>query len=65
MSGGNPYDPVADYLNQAGIESLDALSEAEIALLKTLSRHEVDALVSMDNKGKNVHPTMRVGSQGY
>jgi hypothetical protein len=62
---GNPYNPVQDYMDQLGIDSLEGYSDAEIALLKTLSRHEVDALVSMDNKGKSVHPVMRVGSQGY
>ena len=62
--GGHTYDPVSDYLQQTGL-SLDSLDEDEIELLKSLSRHEVDALVSIDNKGKQMMPVKRVGAAGY
>jgi hypothetical protein len=62
--GGHTYDPVADYLQQTGL-SIDSLDESEIELLKSLSRHEVDALVSIDNKGKQMQPIKRVGAAGY
>jgi hypothetical protein len=62
--GGHTYDPVDDFLQQTG-QSIEALDEGELALLQTLSRHEVDALVSIDNKGKTLHPVKRVGSSGY
>ena len=61
MSG---YDPVSDFLTQTGLDEGD-LSDSELALLKTLNKHEVDALVSIDNKGKHHSTLARVGSIAY
>ena len=57
------YDPVKDYLEQTG-RSVEDLSDDELALLKQLNKHEVDALVSIDNKG-STHGLRRVGAQAY
>jgi hypothetical protein len=63
-SNGHTYDPVQDFLAQTGLD-IKALDAGELALLQTLSRHEVDALVSIDNKGKQMQPIKRVGSSGF
>ncbi len=44
-----PYDPVADYLQQRG-PGWPHPDDDELRLLETLSKHEVDALISIDNK---------------
>jgi hypothetical protein len=51
----NPYDPVADYKAQRGARH-KAPSPAELRLLKTLSKSEVDALISIDNKNRQLKP---------
>lgn len=58
------YDPVKDYLEQTG-KTLDDLDAEELELLKRLSKHEVDALVSIDNKGSTQHGLRRVGATAY
>ena len=58
------YDPVADFVAQTGREP----SKKELKLLEHLSKDEVDALVSIDNKSrvlKTTHAPARVGAQAY
>jgi hypothetical protein len=60
------YDPVADYMRQRP-NSKRPRGE-ELRLLKTLSKLEVDALVSIDNKSRNVHSLgtpMHIGASSY
>jgi hypothetical protein len=61
------YDPVADYMRQRP-NSKRPRGE-ELRLLKTLSKLEVDALVSIDNKGRNIHGEgmvpMHIGANSY
>jgi hypothetical protein len=61
------YDPVADYMRQRP-NSKRPRGE-ELRLLKTLSKLEVDALVSIDNKGRNIHSVgmvpMHIGASSY
>lgn len=55
MSSHQPpqYNPVADYLAQRG-PGVTAPDPDELRLLETLSKQEVDALVSIDNKAKQM-----------
>ena len=64
-----PYNPVADYIDQRGPRHPRPKGE-ELALLKTLSKREVDALVSMDNKSRQVFAQTvdqpwRIGAVSY
>lgn len=61
------YDPVADYMRQRGPNAKRPRGE-ELRLLKTLSKLEVDALISIDNKGRNIHSLgtpMHIGASSY
>ena len=57
------YDPVADFIAQTGREP----SKKELKLLQHLSKEEVDALVSIDNKSRvlRANAPARVGAQAY
>ena len=57
------YDPVADFIAQTGREP----SKKELKLLEHLSKEEVDALVSIDNKSRvlRANAPARVGAQAY
>ena len=57
------YDPVADFIAQTGREP----SKKELKLLQHLSKEEVDALVSIDNKSRvlKANAPARVGAQAY
>jgi hypothetical protein len=57
------YDPVADFIAQTGREP----SKKELKLLQHLSKEEVDALVSIDNKARVLKANVpaRVGAQAY
>jgi hypothetical protein len=46
-----PYDPLADYIRQRGSKHPEP-DELEAALLRTMSREEVNALVSIDNRAR-------------
>ena len=57
------YDPVADFIAQTGRKP----SKKELKLLEHLSKEEVDALVSIDNKSRvlRANAPARVGAQAY
>jgi hypothetical protein len=46
-----PYDPLADYIRQRGSKHPEPNAE-EAALLRMMSREEVNALVSIDNRAR-------------
>jgi hypothetical protein len=59
-----PPNPVDQFCQKTGVNRSD-LSDAEIALLSSLSPDELNALAHIHTKGLALQPVARVGSSGF
>ncbi|MGZ4482371.1 MAG: hypothetical protein ACXVY5_09200 [Gaiellales bacterium] len=50
MADGQRYDPIADLRQQVGDEIVNGIAEDKLKILEHLSKREVDALISIENK---------------